>query len=66
MRVPKWENYFCQAHPYKRERPENGKSLSRAARGHGLLAERFLFDREQENNNRGDDLSQRWAGGQLI
>lgn len=66
VRVPKWENYFCQAHPYERERAENGKSLSRAARGHGLLAGRFLFDREEENNSRGDDLRQRWAGGQLI
>lgn len=33
MRVPKWENYFCQAHPYKRERDQRMGNLSAEQQG---------------------------------
>lgn len=48
------------------EREENGNSLSRTTQGHSFLAEGFLFHWEEENNSRGEALSQRWTWGQLI
>lgn len=48
------------------ERGENGNSPSRATQGHSFLAEGFLFDWEEENNSRGEALSQRRTWGQLI
>lgn len=48
------------------ERAEDGNSPSRDLQGRGFLAEGVLLGWEEENNSRGEALSQRQIWGQLI
>lgn len=48
------------------ERAEDGNSPNRESQRHGFLAEGVLLGWEEENNSRGEALSQRHSWGQLI